>query len=157
MDELLATLRSGYAAPIPDGRMIDFRLDGVGGKTTLVATVSGYGRPKMIATVGKALFGYQVNDCHGSEVLCLTPAEVAEEVQRLALYSNGCWNCKRPVVLTAQNRCTKCNKFVRCSCGNCLCEKVSIQRALTPEEVDEVANRLTAKWGHLFAGREEQV
>jgi len=153
VDELLESLRSYFAEAIPDGRRVVVRLDSPEGDGQLVARVSGYGIGKLIATVTESETGYLVEDSQGAVVRCRSCDEVAGEIERLAVYSSGCWYCKRPIVLTAESRCPRCKRFVLCSCGKCLCDKYPERPALSPEEVAALVRELTRRYGHLFQGK----
>jgi hypothetical protein len=150
MDELLEALQSCFAEPIPDGRLLRFRLDSTQTGKRIVASLSRHGPATNIAVVSESEGDYLVQDFDGAVVRCRSHDEVTEELGRLAVYTSGCWNCKRPIVLTAETRCPKCNRFVRCSCGKCLCDKYSVRRELGPEERAALAQELNRRYGHLF-------
>jgi hypothetical protein len=123
----------------------------------LVASLSRYGPSKNIAIVSEYETCLLVHDFAGTIVRCQSHEEVAEEIHHLAVYARGCWNCKRPIVPTADNRCPKCNRYEQCTCGKCLCDKYSIRRALSPEECAALAKELNRRYGHLFRAQDPET
>ena len=66
--------------------------------------------------------------------LKLDSKDMAETIPKLPNYEDGpyknnsdyksvCWSCKQDIELTEENRCTECNYAIRCSCGECACDK----------------------------------
>jgi hypothetical protein len=152
MEELYEILRARFSKLLIDGRAITLGLDSAGHR--LVIEASGDCRPEWIATVVVEADGYAVLIPCRSADRYKSREEVIELIDDLTRpYSNVCWNCHQPLVLTPDNRCPKCRRFVHCACGMCLCDnpEVSIRPAPKREPLDpERIKDLNKRYGHLF-------
>lgn len=150
MNGLFESLQVHFAQPLSDGRTIRLAFKESDGGPQIIAYLTGFGPTKFLETIHKSEDGFLVEDADESVLVRRNFQEVVEELERRASYSNGCWYCKQSVVLTASTRCPKCKTYVRCTCGKCLCDKVPVRPALTPDEITAMAKELTERYGHLF-------
>ena len=125
LDELTEYLKS-RAIPWKNGKL-----------TRQIKTVRGYIRVYQLhdwVVKGKRLKDLDHTELGALWDLKLDSKDMAETIPKLPNYEDGpyknnsdyksvCWSCKQDIELTEENRCTECNYAIRCSCGECACDK----------------------------------
>jgi hypothetical protein len=125
LDELTDYIKS-RAIPWKNGKL-----------TRQIKTVRGYIRVYQLhdwEVKGKRLKDLDQGELGALWDLKLDSKDMAETIPKLPNYEDGpyknnsdyksvCWSCKQDIELTEENRCTECNYAIRCSCGECACDK----------------------------------